>query len=111
MASHDGAFALASNKLWFQGPTRHPDDFQRRNVRDMERITARSEGDFYTALYGSLWAVALSIIWFFCRADPEAPVKYTVEPPEEAKPGWKGELLEEPTLKVCEVGINTLDIN
>ncbi|KAF1916843.1 Aldehyde/histidinol dehydrogenase [Ampelomyces quisqualis] len=66
----------------------------------MERITARSEGDFYTVLYGSLWVVALSIIWFFCRADPEAPVKYTVEPPEEAKPGWKGELLEKPALKV-----------
>jgi hypothetical protein len=66
----------------------------------MERITARSEGDFFTVLYGSLWIAALSAIWFFCRADPEAPVKYAVEPPEEAKPGWKGEVLEKPTLKV-----------
>jgi hypothetical protein len=77
----------------------------------MERITARSEGDFYTVLYGSLWLVALSIIWFFCRADPEAPVKYIVEPPEEAKPGWKGELLEKPTLKVCGASPATIDIN
>jgi hypothetical protein len=66
----------------------------------MERITARSEGDFYTVLYGSLWVVALSVIWFFCRADPEKPVKYVVEPPEQAKPGWKGEVLETPSLKV-----------
>jgi hypothetical protein len=66
----------------------------------MERITARSEGDFFTVLYGSLWIVALSAIWFFCHADPEAPVKYVVEPPEEAKPGWKGKVLDKPTLKV-----------
>jgi hypothetical protein len=66
----------------------------------MERITARSEGDFFTVLYGSLWIAALSAIWFFCRADPEAPVKYVVEPPEQANPGWKGEVLEKPTLKV-----------
>ncbi|EAT85307.2 hypothetical protein SNOG_07841 [Parastagonospora nodorum SN15] len=66
----------------------------------MERITARSEGDFYTVLYSGLWVAALSAIWFFCRADPEAPVKYVVEPPEEAKPGWKGDVLEKPSLKV-----------
>jgi len=66
----------------------------------MDRITARSEGDFYTVLYGSLWAVALSAIWFFCRADPEQPVNYVVEPPEQAKPGWKGEVLDKPSLKV-----------
>ena len=66
----------------------------------MERITARSEGDFYTVLYGSLWVVALSVIWFFCRADPEKPVKYVVEPLEQAKPGWKGDVLEKPSLKV-----------
>lgn len=66
----------------------------------MERITARSEGDFYTVLYGSLWVAALSVIWFFCRADPEAPEKYVVELPEQAKPGWKGEVLDKPTLKV-----------
>jgi hypothetical protein len=66
----------------------------------MERITARSEGDFYTALYGSLWVVVLSVIWIFCRVNPETPAKYAVEPPEQAKPGWKGELLEKPSLKV-----------
>ncbi|KAF2027528.1 ALDH-like protein [Setomelanomma holmii] len=66
----------------------------------MERITARSEGDFYTLLYGTLWVAALSVIWFFCRADPEKAIKYVVEPPEQAKPGWKGEVLETPTLKV-----------
>jgi hypothetical protein len=72
----------------------------RHNVSAMERITARSKGDFFTVLYGSLWIAALSAIWFFCRADPEAPVKYVVEPPEEAKAGWKGEVLHKPSLKV-----------
>jgi hypothetical protein len=66
----------------------------------MERITARADGDFYILFYGTLWIAALSVIWVFCRADPEKPVKYVVEPPEQAKPGWKGEVLEKPTLKV-----------
>lgn len=69
----------------------------------MERITAHPEGDFYTALYASLWVVALSAIWYFCRADPEKPAKYEVEPPEQAKPGWKGEVLAKTTLKVWEI--------
>jgi hypothetical protein len=66
----------------------------------MDRITASADGDFYTLLYGCLWVVALSIIWIFCRADPEKAVKYVVEPPEQAKPGWTGEVLEKPSLKV-----------
>jgi hypothetical protein len=69
----------------------------------MERITARADGDFYTLFYGLLWAVAISIIWFFCRADPEKPVKYVVEPPEQAEPGWKGEVLQKPSLKVVQI--------
>lgn len=66
----------------------------------MERMTAPSEGDFYTVLYGSLWVVTLSVIWFFCRANPEKPAKYVVEPPEQAKPGWKSEVLDKTALKV-----------
>ncbi|KAH9864748.1 hypothetical protein IAQ61_008693 [Plenodomus lingam] len=58
----------------------------------MERITARADNDFSIALYGSLWVAALAFIWITCRADPEAPVKYDVEPPAQAEPGWKGEV-------------------
>ncbi|KAI8934513.1 hypothetical protein NX059_008213 [Plenodomus lindquistii] len=66
----------------------------------MERITARADNDFSIALYGSLWVAALAFIWITCRADPEAAVKYEVEPPEQAQPGWKGEVLEKPSIKV-----------
>jgi len=66
----------------------------------MDRITARSEGDFYTVLYSILWIVTLSATWYFCRADPEKFAKYEVEPPEQAKPGWKGDVLDKTTLKV-----------
>jgi hypothetical protein len=67
----------------------------------MDRITARADNDFSVVLYGSLWIAALSLIWFTCRADPEEPVKYVVETPEQAKKGWKGQVLEKPQLKVC----------
>lgn len=66
----------------------------------MERITARADNDFSIALYGSLWVATLAFIWITCRANPEAPVKYVVEPPEQAEPGWEGEVLEKPSLKV-----------
>lgn len=66
----------------------------------MERITARADNDFSYVLYGSLWVATLAFIWITCRADPEAPVTYTVEPPAQAEPGWKGDVLQEPSIKV-----------
>ncbi|KAL6705536.1 Meiotic Sister-Chromatid recombination aldehyde dehydrogenase [Coniothyrium glycines] len=66
----------------------------------MERITARADNDFSVVLYGLLWIGSLAFIWLTCRADPEAPVKYEVEPPEQAKPAWTGQVLESPSLKV-----------
>jgi hypothetical protein len=70
------------------------------SVRNMDRITARADNDFNVILYGTLWIAALSFIWLTCRADPEEAVKYVVETLEQAKPGWKGEVLQEPGLKV-----------
>ena len=71
----------------------------------MDRITASADNDFNVALYGTLWIAALSLIWFTCRADPEEPVKYLVETPEQAEKGWKGEVLEDTGLKVCRIYI------
>jgi hypothetical protein len=67
----------------------------------MDRITARADNDFAVVFYGTLWVAALSLIWLTCRADPEEPVKYVVETPEQAKKGWKGQVLEKSQLKVC----------
>jgi len=69
-------------------------------ISNMDRITARADNDFNVVLYGTLWIAALSFIWFTCRADPEEPVKYAIETPEQAQKGWKGEVLESPGLKV-----------
>jgi hypothetical protein len=45
-------------------------------------------------------AVTLCTLYLLLRTDVEAPVPYSVEPPEQARSGWKGEVLEQPTLKV-----------
>ncbi|CAI9627692.1 unnamed protein product [Alternaria burnsii] len=66
----------------------------------MDRITARADNDFAVIFYGTLWVAALSLIWFTCRADPEEPVKYVIDTPEQTKKGWKGQVLEKPQLKV-----------
>lgn len=69
-------------------------------IGNMDRITARADNDFNVPLYGALWVAALAFIWITCRADPEEPVKYEVETPEQARKGWKGQVLEKPQLKV-----------
>jgi len=59
----------------------------------MDRISDYSS--YTTAL------IPLLLFLFFLRPDPEAPVPYTVPPPPECHPDWKGEILDSPSLKVC----------
>ncbi|KAF1962960.1 aldehyde dehydrogenase-like protein [Byssothecium circinans] len=50
-------------------------------------------------VYGSLWAICI-LIAYLVRKDREAAVPYIVDAPEQVEPGWKGEEVEETTLKV-----------
>lgn len=49
---------------------------------------------------GAVGAATLIVLYLLLRSNPEAPVPYNVTPPEQVKPGWKGEVLETPSLKV-----------
>ena len=42
----------------------------------------------------------LSLFYVLFRRDPEAAVPYNVTPPEEIAPGWKGEVLDNLSMKV-----------
>ena len=61
----------------------------------MERLE-----DHNTYVLGAISAISLVFFYLLFRTDPEAAVPYEVTPPEQVKPGWKGEILEEPSLKV-----------
>jgi hypothetical protein len=53
-------------------------------------------------LYASIavtFLLALVLLLWFSR-DPEAAVKYTVSPPPQIHPDWKGEILDTPSIKV-----------
>ena len=50
-------------------------------------------------VYGTLWGLCI-LIAYLVRKDPEAAVPYTVDAPEQIEPGWKGEEVEQTTLKV-----------
>lgn len=53
------------------------------------------------SLLVSLAAVVFSFFAFLCwRTSKFAAVSYTVPIPEECKEGWKGEVLEEPSIRV-----------
>jgi len=45
-----------------------------------------------------LGALLISLV----RPDPEQAVRYDVEIPDQCKPGWKGEELDRPSLKVLQ---------
>ncbi|KZM18740.1 Meiotic Sister-Chromatid recombination aldehyde dehydrogenase [Ascochyta rabiei] len=49
---------------------------------------------------GAVGAVTLCLLYLLLRTDAEAPVPYRVAPPAQAQPGWRGVVLQEPTLKV-----------
>lgn len=50
-------------------------------------------------LIGSL--VFLYALRYLLVSDPERAVDYEISIPEQCKPGWTGEALEEPSIKVC----------
>ena len=53
------------------------------------------------SLLVSLAGVVFSFFAFLCwRASKFAAVSYTVPTPEQCKEGWKGEVLEEPSIRV-----------
>jgi hypothetical protein len=49
-----------------------------------------------------LFFLGLVAVYLFSRlfTDPHAAVTYSVPEPEQLKPGWKGEIVSEPSLKV-----------
>lgn len=62
----------------------------------MERLNDPS-----LSVLSAIGVATLFVLYFLLRKDDEAPVPYQVTPPEQVRPGWKGEVLEEPNLKVC----------
>jgi hypothetical protein len=56
--------------------------------------------DYSTYVLGAVGAATLYFLYLLLRTDIEAPVLYHVPSPEQAQPGWKGQVLQEPTLKV-----------
>ncbi|KAF9698151.1 hypothetical protein EKO04_003704 [Ascochyta lentis] len=49
---------------------------------------------------GAVGAATLYFLYWLLRTDAEAPVPYSITPPEPAQPGWRGQVLDQPTLKV-----------
>jgi hypothetical protein len=56
--------------------------------------------DYNTYIAGVLGLLTLGLLYVLLRNDVEAAVLYNVIPPEQSRLGWKGEILEEPSLKV-----------
>lgn len=59
--------------------------------------------DYNTYALAALGAATLIFLGILLRTDAEAAVPYKVTPPEQARDGWKGEVLSEPSLKARHV--------
>jgi hypothetical protein len=44
---------------------------------------------------------ATAVLWFTTKGDSEAAVDFEVALPKQLEDGWQGEVLREPSLKVC----------
>ena len=64
-------------------------------LRTMEHLD-----EYSTYVLSAVGAATLYFLYLLLRTDAEAPVPYNVTPPEQAQPGWRGQVLQEPTLKV-----------
>lgn len=64
----------------------------------VERLGAIDGLRPYASVFAGLLTVYVLCRWL--RPDPEAAVDYSVPVPAQCRPGWKGEVLAEPSLKV-----------
>jgi hypothetical protein len=68
----------------------------------MDAMDAMDQHGVY--IVAAVGAVTVCALYLLLRTDVEAPVPYSIEPPEQARPGWKGDVLDEPTFKVRLLG-------
>lgn len=91
--SHDLSPSVAFALQNLQGPATNPP------TRIMERLE-----DHNPLLLYAVGVATLYLFYRLLRTDPEVAIPYHVAPPEQAALGWKGEVLQELSMKVsgCE---------
>lgn len=57
------------------------------------------KSDSLILIYGAILTLLITIYFTF-NNDDERPVSFCIPLPEQCKPGWKGEVLEDPKIKV-----------
>lgn len=60
-----------------------------------------SENQGIAALTWVAVVFATAVFWFTTKGDSEAAVDFEVPLPKQLEGGWQGEVLREPSLKVC----------
>lgn len=60
-----------------------------------------SENQSTVALTWVAVVFATAVLWLATKGESEAAVDFEVPLPKQCEPGWQGEVLQEPSLKVC----------
>lgn len=56
--------------------------------------------EYNPILLYAVGVASLYLLYTLLKSDPEAAVPYHVTPPEQIRPGWKGEVLKDLSMKV-----------
>lgn len=67
----------------------------------MEEALDWAADNLTTVLLTGVVVVIAGVIVSWLKPDPEAAVDYEIPLPEQCRADWKGEVLENPSLKVC----------
>lgn len=59
-----------------------------------------SKPEILLLICGATLTLLITIYFTFFNNDDERPVSFTIPLPEQCKPGWKGEVLDDPKIKV-----------
>lgn len=51
-------------------------------------------------IFGAILTLLITIYFTLLNNDDERPVSFSIPLPEQCKPGWKGEVLDDPKIKV-----------
>ena len=83
------------------------------NLMDADTLHWLSQQDIPASAWVTFLASVAFVVLVFkfvvLSNDAEAPVTIHVPPPEQCQPGWKGEVLKEPAIKVASPPIATIE--
>lgn len=75
-------------------------DFSKFQIPFLQSVYGEfDKAELIILICGATLTLLVTIYFTFLNNDDERPVSFTIPLPEQCKPGWKGEVLDDPKIK------------